>query len=622
MSTYYKLTIFFCKIKYRSIEMPLPNGDIVKLPNIIFTNLNSCEKIEELHNINRNDIYIYINGSEADYLHELKMWTKKMEESCGIKLSKVRINVVEFNKKINFARLRRLQDLTMLNYYLKSSLSKNDKYGKSSPFYDRFMGHYSFYKTPEKLFNEFPLNKAKKRTTKNVNANRDKRGKINVMYCIFYSPQYEHIGYTIRTHNLLKNTHNVRDSNCTNDSDTNDSDTNDSDTNDNEPKVNIVGMCRYGYPHDKKKDYYDRVGLDEFSLDEVPYKKLLDKQCPNDNFNNGNIVSYIRKYATRLIEECRHHKIDVLHATSNWWNGMAVLLASRVLGIPCIYELRGFWDESVVASRSELYKSDMQFMKRKVEKVIFENVDQVLTINENLRDEIYNRIPILFSEDGSTVPIIPNCADGEKFVPHPKRRYMKRKKLGISDDTMLIGYIGSILSYEGIDYIVNALHKLINEDKLRVKFILAGDGNERNNIISLASKLGLDENAFEYIGKINHDEVVDYYDAFDIVCYPRRNDKVCRTTSSSKIFETMCMGKPIIVSELPAYDEIIIDRYNGLYCEPDNEVDIYEKMKELIINKDLRDTLSINTRNWVIKNREWASVGKKLRLIYFQTIFN
>src|SRR5690606_2438092 len=99
------------------------------------------------------------------------------------------------------------------------------------------------------------------------------KSKLNVMYCIFFSPQYEQIGYTIRTHNLLKNI--------------------DAD------KFKMFGISRYGYPLDKKKEYYDKIGLDDYLLDDIKYINLLNG---NDNFNDNNIIDYIVKYVYILID--------------------------------------------------------------------------------------------------------------------------------------------------------------------------------------------------------------------------------------------------------------------------------------------------------------------------------
>lgn len=78
----------------------------------------------------------------------------------------------------------------------------------------------------------------------------------------------------------------------------------------------------------------------------------------------------------------------------------------------------------------------------------------------------------------------------------------------------------------------------------------------------------------------------------------------------------MACEKPIIVSDLDAYKEIIVEGKTGLYCIPDSVPDLLNKIKLLIDNKELRSELGKNARDWVIANREWSSNGQKLREIY------
>ena len=82
-------------------------------------------------------------------------------------------------------------DLRLIKYYLALKvIPTNDN------FVDRFNGHYDFYMTPNCLDKLYIKGQPKPRNDK-----------LTVLYCIFFSPQYEHIGYTLRTHNLLKNTY-------------------------------------------------------------------------------------------------------------------------------------------------------------------------------------------------------------------------------------------------------------------------------------------------------------------------------------------------------------------------------------------------------------------------------
>jgi glycosyltransferase involved in cell wall biosynthesis len=543
MVQYYKLSIWFNDvIPYMSYLFDIPEFIPIHLPNVLFI------KGSDIRNIVKNDIYIASNNTL-----ELK-FDQQIVKNYEI----INITKDDFIKKINLYELRKLQDLRLINYYIGLQI-----FNVSNEFIDRFGAHYSLFQSPDLLDKTFVRNQV----TKHKKSNNDK---INVLYCMFFSPQYEEIGYTVRTQNLLKSV--------------------------NDNGVNAIGVSRYGYPMDKKKEYYETIGLLDCDIDGIRYTKLLSGQ---DNFNTNNIVEYIKKYVRMLVDLINESNIDIIHCATNWYNGLAGYYASQVTGIPCIYEVRGFWDESAISFRPEIAGSDLQKMNIGMERFILNRVDRVLTINDNLKDEINSRCPCL----KSSIDIIYNGIDSSKCIINK-----------INKNIIVIGYIGSLLDYEGIGYILRSI-SMLRDDGYAVKFIMIGQGPEENNLIGLANELNLGQH-FDYINKVAHRNVYNYYNVFDIVVYPRRDVQVCRTTSSSKIYEAMCMAKPVIVSRLPAYNEIISDRWNGLYCEPDNLSDIYNKIKELIDDVDLRNSIGKNAREWVMKNREWSGIGQKLVTVY------
>ena len=179
----------------------------------------------------------------------------------------------------------------------------------------------------------------------------------------------------------------------------------------------------------------------------------------------------------------------------------------------------------------------------------------------------------------------------------------------INENEFVIGYIGTLSDYEGIMYILECLKVL------DVKFIIIGDGQIKNEIIRKVDEYNITKKVL-YLGKLLHNEVIKYYNMFDIIVYPRKNCDLCQSTSSYKVFEAMSMGIPVIVSRLAAWEEIIEDGVNGLYCEPDDTEDLLQKIKLLIEDNELRKKISENTREWVVSQRDWKIMGQRMRDIY------
>ena len=60
---------------------------------------------------------------------------------------------------------------------------------------------------------------------------------------------------------------------------------------------------------------------------------------------------YLPAYRDALAELTGQLKPALLHAASNWMNGVAANSVARMYGLPSIYEVRGLWEITIVSRR-------------------------------------------------------------------------------------------------------------------------------------------------------------------------------------------------------------------------------------------------------------------------------
>ena len=529
-----------------------------------------------------NDMFIYRRYDRNNI--EYRIYFKTLINTTnvdiyilGLSVKDIKFQQVTFDiaaKSIDLWKFRKLYDLEFINYYLN-----NIKLECSDKFMDRFKADYTLFKNTDQL-DKFI--RTLKIDGKPIHKNPIIDNCVTILYLVYSTIEYENYGYTIRTHYLLKNV--------------------------NSDNHNVIGVTRYGYPFDKENGYYKNIPKEETIIDGVKYIKLLNQ---TDNFNSCNIIDYLKKYITSVIKMAIQTNAKIIHATTNYWNGLAAIYAAKYLGIKSIYELRGLWNEGVIANRPEIKNSDMLSMIMNQERKILDNVDKIITINQPIKQKL-----IEYGYDENRIKVIYNAVNTELFQFNESYREYLRKENKIANDEIVIGYIGTISNYEGIEYILYCIKKL---DK--VKLVLIGDGLYKNDIMNQINQLNINNKVIHY-NKMNHQDVIKYYNMFDIVAYPRKECDLCMTTSSYKVFEAMSMGLPIIVSQLEAWNEIIDDNINGLYCEPDNIEDLLQKIMLLIEDEELRKTLGNNAREWVIKNREWKNTGEELMKFYDEMLYD
>ena len=82
----------------------------------------------------------------------------------------------------------------------------------------------------------------------------------------------------------------------------------------------------------------------------------------------------------------------------------------------------------------------------------------MLVITDQVRDELVRR-----GAPKSNIGLLPNSVDPNKFKPMPPLRAL-RDKLGLTDESIVIGYAGSLVAYEGIGDLLAATKTLLSRE--------------------------------------------------------------------------------------------------------------------------------------------------------------
>src|SRR5699024_2133120 len=184
-------------------------------------------------------------------------------------------------------------------------------------------------------------------------------------------------------------------------------------------------------------------------------------------------------------------------------------------------------------------------------------------------------------------------------------------------DSIVCGFIGSITNYEGIEIIIHSVQALRDSGRFnkRFKFLLVGDGQYRP---FLHSEVFVDNESDDvsFIGRVRFEVVKDVDYVIDIAPFPRHDELVCQLVTPIKTYEAMAMGKKVIVSDVNALKEMVIDQVNGVYFKADDQ----EAFTEAVIKVMENDTIGESARLWVSENRSWSVLIKKLDGLYHSLI--
>jgi len=165
--------------------------------------------------------------------------------------------------------------------------------------------------------------------------------------------------------------------------------------------------------------------------------------------------------------------------------------------------------------------------------------------------------------------VIPNCIRPERFI---ENEYTENRIKEIKDkykNKTICFAVGRHVPYKGMEYLIKASKYL--DDNYVV--LIGGIGELTNSLIELAK----DDNKIEFLGKIKEEDMVAYYKACEIFCFPSitKNEAF-----GIALAEGMYFGKPAVTFNIPGsgVNHVSLNNVTGLECENRN----YEKYAKAI----------------------------------------
>lgn len=206
---------------------------------------------------------------------------------------------------------------------------------------------------------------------------------------------------------------------------------------------------------------------------------------------------------------------------------------------------------------------------------------------------------------------IPNGIDIDIFRPKPKYVALK-DGIGIRPGEKVVAFaggLGRLHFFKGVEVLIKAVASLKNK---KVKLLIIGDGEMREHYEQLAKNLGLAEQVI-FTGWVANDSLADYYNLADIFVLP----STARTESFGIVVaEAQACGVPAIVANWPGVRATIEDGKTGFLVEPKNEIDLAQKIRGLLAEKEIRKAMSEAGRERAVRLYDWNKVLVKLDQVY------
>lgn len=217
---------------------------------------------------------------------------------------------------------------------------------------------------------------------------------------------------------------------------------------------------------------------------------------------------------------------------------------------PFVFELRDLWPASIMAVGAMKRGLIIGLLER-IELFLYRRASAIISVTQSFRDDLAAR-----GVDREKIHVVINGVDLDRYEPQPRDSALAREFcLG---DKFVAGYLGTHGMAHALPKVLEAAELLLDRDD--IAFFFAGSGAERGQVEQQVAERGLTN--VRLIPRQPKDRMPALWSLCDLSIVPLRDHAVFSTVIPSKIFESMGMGVPILMS-LPEGEATGIIRSTG-----------------------------------------------------------
>lgn len=322
-----------------------------------------------------------------------------------------------------------------------------------------------------------------------------------------------------------------------------------------------------------------------------------------DVFNLDIIIHYlIRSTKKDLSVFCKFYKIcrqfrpDIVHC----WDSMTAVYAVPVCSILKIKLVNGMVIDTPVRrnfSNKEWFRAQLTFpFSTKV----------IGNSNAGLK---------AYGAPKKKSLCIYNGLDLKRFKYLTDRKSLLRELFGVKkDDFFVVGMVAAFAERKDYRTLVKAALQLISLNE-SYRFVLVGDGPDLSKIKSMVPSSLLFK--INFLGKrSNVESIINVFDVGVLLT----NSKVHGEGISNSIIEYMALAKPVIATSGGGTNEVVFDEQNGYLIDPENEVQLVEKIEILRKNRPLAQILGNHGLQMVSEKFDLKIMTRNYLSLYTQLI--
>lgn len=356
----------------------------------------------------------------------------------------------------------------------------------------------------------------------------------------------------------------------------------------------------------------------EEMMDGVPYTFLKTRDYSGNGLSRiYNMMEFpvrIQQIVKKLVKGGERPDVIYTSAPTIFAAGSA-LIAARRLKVPCVVEVRDIWPESIVEYKGMSRKNPIIAVLYQLEKWLYRRADRLIFTMEGGSDYIKEKgweekIPL------EKIRNLNNGVDLEEFDRNREEYQLEDADL-LDEHTFKVVYTGSIRLVNNLGKVVEMAEYMKQHGENRIRFLLYGDGTEREELMEQCRQKGLDNIRFP--GKVEKKYIPFILSKSDLNLNHVKQTGIMRFGCSlNKQFDYFASGKPVLSDLTVSHD--LIERYGAGVTLPtqDTEALCQEVLRFANMPKEEYEQYCVNARH-AAEQYDYQELTQKLLEILQET---
>jgi glycosyltransferase involved in cell wall biosynthesis len=183
-----------------------------------------------------------------------------------------------------------------------------------------------------------------------------------------------------------------------------------------------------------------------------------------------------------------------------------------------------------------------------------------------------------------------------------------RQKLGISNDDIVITFVGRLIYAKGVQDLISAFPR-IKDTAPKAKLLIVGDGPYRAELEKMARQTDCHSDIL-FLGQKTQAELIEILSTTDICVNPSYSEGL-----PTSVMEAASIGLPIIATDVGGTREIITTDETGIMVKARDVGQLAEELYRLLANAELRGKLGKSARILAERKFNWDKItGEYIKL--------